>query len=57
MLETERLNALFISDGKATYGLEWFYNGSASRNEQGLEISVIIADLNAPGLCPYSQIS
>ena len=57
MLETERLNALFISDGKATYGLEWFYNGSASRSEQGLEISVIIADLNAPGLCPYSQIS
>jgi DDE superfamily endonuclease len=27
--------------GKATYGLDWFYNGSASRAEKGLEISVI----------------
>jgi hypothetical protein len=27
--------------GKATYGLDWFYNGSASRTEKGLEISVI----------------
>jgi hypothetical protein len=27
--------------GKATYGLDWFYNGSASRSEKGLEISVI----------------
>ncbi len=27
--------------GKATYGIEYFYNGSASRAEKGLEISVI----------------
>lgn len=27
--------------GKASYGLDWFYNGSASRTEKGLEISVI----------------
>jgi hypothetical protein len=27
--------------GKKTYGLDWFYNGSASRTEKGLEISVI----------------
>lgn len=27
--------------GKATYGLDWFYNGSASRTQKGLEISVI----------------
>ena len=27
--------------GKHTYGLDWFYNGSASRSEKGLEISVI----------------
>jgi DDE superfamily endonuclease len=27
--------------GKATYGLDWFYNGSASRAQKGLEISVI----------------
>jgi hypothetical protein len=27
--------------GKTTYGLDWFYNGSASRSEKGLEISVI----------------
>lgn len=27
--------------GKQTYGLDWFYNGSASRTEKGLEISVI----------------
>jgi Transposase DDE domain len=27
--------------GKATYGLDWFYNGSASRSEKGLEISAI----------------
>jgi hypothetical protein len=26
--------------GKSTAGLDWFYNGSASRSEQGLEISV-----------------
>lgn len=27
--------------GKATYGLDWFYNGSANHTERGLEISVI----------------
>lgn len=27
--------------GKRTYGLDWFYNGSANRTERGLEISVI----------------
>lgn len=27
--------------GKATYGIEYFYNGSAGRAEKGLEISVI----------------
>jgi len=26
--------------GKGTAGLDWFYNGSASRSERGLEISV-----------------
>jgi hypothetical protein len=33
--------------GKATYGLDWFYNGSAHRTERGLEISVIaVVDVN-----------
>jgi hypothetical protein len=27
--------------GKATYGLDWFYNGSANRTQKGLEISLI----------------
>jgi len=27
--------------GKKTFGIDWFYNGSASRAEKGLEISVI----------------
>jgi DDE superfamily endonuclease len=27
--------------GKQTYGLDWFYNGSASRTQKGLEVSVI----------------
>lgn len=27
--------------GKATYGIEYFYNGSAGRSEKGLEISVM----------------
>jgi hypothetical protein len=27
--------------GKCTAGLDWFYNGSASRSEKGLEISVL----------------
>lgn len=34
--------------GKGTYGLEWFYNGSAHRSEKGLEISVIaVIDVSA----------
>jgi hypothetical protein len=34
--------------GKATYGLDWFYNGSAHRSEKGLEISVIaVIDVEA----------
>lgn len=34
--------------GKATYGLDWFYNGSASRTQKGLEISVIaVIDVDA----------
>jgi hypothetical protein len=34
--------------GKATYGLDWFYNGSQSRTQKGLEISVIaIIDVDA----------
>jgi hypothetical protein len=30
--------------GKATYGVDWFYNGSASGSERGLEISLISCD-------------
>ncbi|MCY7394123.1 MAG: transposase, partial [Leptolyngbyaceae cyanobacterium CAN_BIN12] len=34
--------------GKATYGLDWFYNGSASRSEKGLETSLIaVIDVDA----------
>ncbi|MGI0495557.1 hypothetical protein ACN4EG_27590 [Alkalinema pantanalense CENA528] len=34
--------------GKATYGLDWFYNGSQSRSQKGLEISVIaVIDVEA----------
>jgi hypothetical protein len=34
--------------GKATYGLDWFYNGSESRSEKGLEISLIaVIDVEA----------
>lgn len=33
---------------KATYGLDWFYNGSENRTQKGLEISVIaIIDVDA----------
>jgi Transposase DDE domain len=36
------MDCSFIAkSGKATYGLDWFYNGSANRSEKGLEISVI----------------
>jgi Transposase DDE domain len=34
--------------GKGTVGLDWFYNGSASRSEKGLEISVLaVVDVSA----------
>jgi hypothetical protein len=34
--------------GKQTYGVDWFYNGSASRSEKGLEISTIaLIDVHA----------
>ncbi len=36
------IDCSFIAkSGKTTYGLDWFYNGSANRTEKGLEISVI----------------
>jgi hypothetical protein len=36
------MDCSFITkSGKQTYGLDWFYNGSASRSERGLEISVM----------------
>lgn len=36
------MDCSFIAkSGKKTYGLDWFYNGSASRTEKGLEISLI----------------
>jgi len=43
------IDCSFIAkSGKATYGLDWFYNGSASRSEKGLEISVIaVIDVSA----------
>ena len=35
------VDASFIpKSGKATYGVDWFYNGKASRTERGLEISM-----------------
>ena len=48
----QRIGAMDCSfipkSGKQTYGLDWFYNGSASRTEKGLEISVIaIVDVAA----------
>lgn len=40
--------SFLAKSGKATYGLDWFYNGSASRSEKGLEISVIaVIDVEA----------
>lgn len=43
------MDCSFIAkSGKATYGLDWFYNGSANRSEKGLEISVIaVIDVEA----------
>jgi len=36
------IDCSFITkSGKATYGLDWFYNGSNNRTQKGLEISVI----------------
>lgn len=36
------IDCSFIAkSGKATYGLDWFYNGSSNRTEKGLEVSVI----------------
>lgn len=34
-------NSFIPKSGKKTHGLAWFYNGSASRSEKGLEISTI----------------
>lgn len=35
--------------GKRTYGLDWFYNGCASRTQKGLEVSVIaVVDVVQP---------
>lgn len=34
--------------GKASYGLDWFYNGTANRTQKGLEISLIaVVDVEA----------
>jgi hypothetical protein len=42
--------------GRATYGLDWFYNGSASRPERGLEWSVIaVISPDAAALPPKPQ--
>jgi hypothetical protein len=43
------MDCSFIAkSGKATYGLDWFYNGSESRTQKGLEISVIaVIDVDA----------
>jgi len=41
--------------GKHTYGLDWFYNGSASRSQKGLEILVIaVVDVAQPRAYPLS---
>jgi Transposase DDE domain/DDE superfamily endonuclease len=34
-------NSFIPKSGKKTHGLDWFYNGSASRSQKGLEISTI----------------
>jgi hypothetical protein len=39
--------------GKATYGLDWFYDGCASRTDKGLEVSVI-AVVNVAARRAYS---
>ena len=43
------MDCTFIpKSGKATYGLDWFYNGSQSRSQKGLEISLIaVIDVEA----------
>lgn len=36
------MDSSFIhKSGKKTFGLDWYYNGSASRSERGLEVSLI----------------
>jgi hypothetical protein len=35
-------NSFIPKSGKKTHGLDWFYHGSASRSEKGLEISTIV---------------
>jgi DDE superfamily endonuclease len=41
--------------GKHTHGLDWFYNGSASRSQKGLEISTLaIIDVQARQAYPLS---
>jgi Transposase DDE domain len=48
------MDCSFITkSGKATYGLDWFYNGSESRTQKGLEISVI-AVIDVAGHRGYS---
>ncbi len=43
--EREQIGAMDASyvpkSGKKTWGVDWFYNGSAGKSEKGLEISVI----------------
>jgi hypothetical protein len=37
------IDASFVNkSGKSTWGLDWFYNGSAGQSEKGLEISLIV---------------
>lgn len=37
------MDASFVTkSGKKTWGMDWFYNGSAGKSQKGLEISVIV---------------
>jgi len=50
--------SFIAKSGKATYGIEYFYNGSAGRAEKGLEISVMaIVDVDTKQgyRYPYSK--
>jgi hypothetical protein len=41
--------------GKSTWGLDWFYNGSAGQSEKGLEISlIVVVDVLAHQAYPLS---